>query len=143
MLSQSMKSPDQPYAKTKIAVLHLIQQNIQAGISRLPPGEQLARSCGVSLVLMRDVLGELESRGYIMRRRGKGILINAHVCRMGPRIDEQVDFMELIRLHGKVPSVHLTGEHWVDASEAADLPESPSASHYYGWNGFSTATIHR
>ena len=113
MSLENMKTPDKAYAKTKVTVLRLIQQKLSAGEDRLPSGEEMARMCGVSLVLIRDVLGELESRGYVSRRRGKGILINDHICRLGPRIDEQVDFMDLIRLHGMEPSVRLTDERWM------------------------------
>ena len=120
---ESMKTPDKSYSNTKVAILRLIQQKIKAEEDRLPPGEEMARACGVSLVLVRDVLGELESRGYVSRRRGKGILINTHVCRLGPRIDEQVDFMELIRLRGMEPSVRLTDEEWVDCADADGLAE--------------------
>lgn len=120
---RSMRAPDELYSKTKVAVLHLIQQKMQEGSDRLPPGEEMAKTYGVSLVLIRDVLGELESRGYITRRRGKGILINAHVCRLGPRIDEQMDFAELIRLQGLEPSVRLISDTWADAAEAEGLPQ--------------------
>lgn len=115
---QSMKPPDRLYSNAKVALLRLIYQNIQKGVYKLPPGEELAKSHGVSLVLIRDVLGELESRGYITRRRGKGILINENVCRLGPRIDEQIDFQELIQLHGLTPSIKLIGDRWVDAENA-------------------------
>ena len=74
MSLENMKTPDKAYAKTKVTVLRLIQQKLSAGEDRLPSGEEMARMCGVSLVLIRDVLGELESRGYVSRRRGKGIL---------------------------------------------------------------------
>ena len=53
----------------------------------------------------------------------KGILINDHICRLGPRIDEQVDFMDLIRLHGMEPSVRLTDERWVDCEAAEGLAQ--------------------
>ena len=79
MSLENMKTPDKAYAKTKVTVLRLIQQKLSAGEDRLPSGEEMARMCGVSLVLIRDVLGELESRGYVSRRRGKGILINDHI----------------------------------------------------------------
>lgn len=123
MSLENMKTPDKAYAKTKVMVLRLIQQKLSAGEDRLPSGEEMARMCGVSLVLIRDVLGELESRGYVSRRRGKGILINDHICRLGPRIDEQVDFMDLIRLHGMEPSVRLTDERWVDCEAAEGLAQ--------------------
>ena len=128
MSLENMKTPDKAYAKTKVTVLRLIQQKLSAGEDRLPSGEEMARMCGVSLVLIRDVLGELESRGYVSRRRGKGILINDHICRLGPRIDEQVDFMDLIRLHGMEPSVRLTDERWVDCEAAEGLAQGSTKS---------------
>lgn len=57
MSLENMKTPDKAYAKTKVTVLRLIQQKLSAGEDRLPSGEEMARMCGVSLVLIRDVLG--------------------------------------------------------------------------------------
>lgn len=147
MSLENMKTPDKAYAKTKVTVLRLIQQKLSAGEDRLPSGEEMARMCGVSLVLIRDVLGELESRGYVSRRRGKGILINDHICRLGPRIDEQVDFMDLIRLHGMEPSVRLTDERWVDCEAAEGLAQGstlkPAANRCCAWSGYSAGTESR
>ena len=118
---QSFPVPDERYARTKIALLHLIAQKAEEGEDRLPPEDELARQLGVSRMLIRDVFGELESRGYIARKRGKGTSINRQICQAKPRIDEQISFTDLIEAKGMSPTVVLLDECWVSPQEA-DLP---------------------
>ena len=113
--------PDERYARTKIALLHMIAQKAEAGEERLPPEDELAKRLGVSRMLIRDVFGELESRGYIARKRGKGTLINRQICQAKPRIDEQISFTDLIAAKGMTPTVQLLEDRWVEPQEA-DLP---------------------
>ena len=55
------------------------------------------------------------------RKRGRGTVINTHICLAQPRIDEEVDFVELIRLKGMEPTVRLLDDRWVPCGDA-DLP---------------------
>ena len=121
MASQPQYMPDERYARTKIALLHMIAEKAEGGEERLPPEDELARQLGVSRVLIRDVLGELESRGYIARKRGKGTSINRQICQAKPRIDEQISFTDLIAAKGMTPSVQLLEDQWVSPEEA-ELP---------------------
>lgn len=122
MNHQRMNAPDELYAKTKVALLHLISQNVEQGIERLPTEDELSKQLGVSRVLLRDVLGELQARGYIARKRGKGTVINTPVCLAQPRIDEEISFIELIRSKGMSPTVKLLEDRWVSGAESG-LPE--------------------
>lgn len=118
MLNQPLKAPDEPYARTKVSLLHLINDCMERKLDRLPPEDELARQMGVSRVMIRDIFGELESRGYISRKRGKGTVINAQVCQAQPRIDEQISFTELIEAKGMRPTVQLLEDRWVNPEEA-------------------------
>ena len=48
METQPMTSPNEPYARIKVALLKLIQQNVENGIDKLPPEDELSRQLGVS-----------------------------------------------------------------------------------------------
>lgn len=117
-----MSQQDERYGKTKVTLLRRIAQDVEEHVGKLPPESELARQLGVSRVLVRDVLAELESRGYISRKHGKGTVINAPVCRATPRIDEEISFVELIESKGMRPRTELLGERWVSGAETG-LPE--------------------
>ena len=112
-----LKQPDELYGKTKVALLRRIEECVKAHVGRLPPESELARQLGVSRMLIRDIFGELESRGYISRKHGKGTVINTPVCLATPRIDEEISFVELIRERGMTPATHLKEERWVTGEE--------------------------
>ena len=112
-----LRQPDARYGKTKIALLRLIAQNVEDHVDRLPPEGELAKQFGVSRMLIRDIFGELESRGYISRKHGKGTVINTPVCLATPRIDEEISFVELIREKGMKPLTQLKHERWVSPED--------------------------
>lgn len=122
MTAKLMQAPNEPYAQAKISLLHLIAQYAEEGMEKLPPEEELAKMTGVSRAVIRDVLGELESRGYLTRWRGRGTLINIPVCTAQPRIDEEFQFQELFAARGMSTSVRLLADRWMTPEET-DLPE--------------------
>lgn len=124
MIPTKLNSPDERYPKTKLALLRLISQSIKDQIEKLPPEDVLAKQLGVSRMLIRDIFGELESCGYIARKRGKGTVINVQVCQAQPRIDEEIDFKELFELRGMEYSVHLLDNRWVKPAQAELPPEA-------------------
>ena len=124
MVSPPQYMPDERYARPKIALLHMIAEKAESGEERLPPEDELARQLGVSRMLIRDVLGELESRGYIARKRGRGTSINRQICQAKPRIDEQISFMDLIADRGMTPTVQLLEDGWVSPEEAQLPPDA-------------------
>ena len=113
---------DELYNKTKLSILHLISENLDNGVEKLPSEDRMAKLFGVSRVLIREVLQELEFRGYISRFKGKRAMVNFQICRAKPRIDEQIQFEEIIEAKNLSAYVRLIDEGWVDIS-AADLPE--------------------
>lgn len=122
MITRPAHAPDEPHAQGKVTLLRLISQYVKDGMEKLPPEEELARMAGVSRVVIRDVLSELEARGYLTRRRGRGTLINAPVCAAGPRIDEEFSFQELFDAHGMTPSVQLMEDRWLPPEETGLPP---------------------
>lgn len=53
---------------------------------------------------MRDVLGELEAKGYVSRRRGAGTTINKHILEQRARLDIDYFYEDMIRRSGYQPS---------------------------------------
>ena len=70
MYLPQLSQPDELYGKTKVALLRRIADCVEAHVEKLPPESELAKQLGVSRVLIRDIFGELESRGYISRKQG-------------------------------------------------------------------------
>ena len=124
MYLPQLSQPDELYGKTKVALLRRIADCVEAHVEKLPPESELAKQLGVSRVLIRDIFGELESRGYISRKHGKGTVINTPVCLASPRIDEEISFVDLIQERGMTSSTHLRAERWVTAPETGLPPEA-------------------
>ena len=124
MYIPQLNQPDELYGKTKIALLRRIANCVEAHVEKLPPENELAKQLGVSRVLIRDIFGELESRGYISRKHGKGTVINTPVCLASPRIDEEISFVELLKERGMAPYTKLIRERWVAPEESGLPPET-------------------
>lgn len=122
MIPTDFSTQGNHYMTTKLALLRLIAQKIREQCDTLPPEETLAKQLGVSRMMIRDIFGELESCGYIARKRGKGTVINVQICNAQPRIDEEIDFKELFHLRGMELSVQLLDDRQVLPQEAG-LPE--------------------
>lgn len=114
---------DHGYLDTKHAVLDLMRQTLEQGVEKLPPEEQLAGQLNISRGMLRNVLADLEKRGYINRCRGRGTVINIPVYKAKGRIDEQVSFMDLIREKQAEPSVRLVNAQWLPMSET-EIPQN-------------------
>ena len=121
MIARPMRAPSEPYAQGKVTLLRLISQSVKEGTAKLPSEEELAKLAGVSRVVIRDVLSELESRGYLTRWRGRGTLINVPVCAAQPRVDEEFSFQELFAARGMSPAVRLLEDRWLPPGEV-ELP---------------------
>lgn len=121
---QKKKEPVSLYTQTKVTLLRRIVALGQQGVDRLPAEDELGKQLGVSRMVVRDVLGELETRGYVTRKRGVGTLINTHIFTAQPRVDEQVDFMELIRAAGYEPSCAFLNDEWTKTADPGTLDET-------------------
>jgi DNA-binding GntR family transcriptional regulator len=67
---------------------------------RLPSEIEIANKWGVSRVTVREALSSLERKGIILRRQGLGTFVNRLAHGIQLRLDESVEFGELIRLAG-------------------------------------------
>lgn len=79
-----------------------------AALHKLPPEEELAEALQISRTQLRDILGQMESAGYISRRRGVGTIINRHVFALGVRADIETEFRRIITEMGMVPGIAST-----------------------------------
>ena len=107
----------------KLKLLDEMKTGRFANCERLPRETELAELLGISRTQLRDVLSELEREGYIARRHGVGTVINRHVLAVKNRMDQEVEFFEIIRNCGCIPEVRLVwmGEIPADAHVAGKL----------------------
>jgi GntR family transcriptional regulator len=96
---------EQLFQKVKRAIMQLIKHSASQNLNRLPPEAELAVILGVSRTVIRDVLADLESKGFISRRRGIGTIINTHVLEAGARLDIDQEILEVLAQKGYKPSV--------------------------------------
>jgi len=97
-----------PLIQTKNIRAYLLQA-MKSGeyctCERLPRESLLAEKLDISRTQLRDILASLEREGFITRRHGVGTIINRHVLNAQGRMDIEVEFMDMIRQSGHVPSV--------------------------------------
>lgn len=74
-----------------------------ANVERLPAELELASMMEVSRTVIRDALAEMERSGYIERVRGIGTVINRDVLNQKNRLDQKLEFYEMIRSSGHTP----------------------------------------
>lgn len=86
-------------------------------INRLPSEVQIADKFGVSRVTVREALSSLERKGLILRKQGLGTFINQDAREIQARLDESVEFGELIRLSG-----YRSGLGLVESKRGPTLP---------------------
>jgi GntR family transcriptional regulator len=75
------------------------------GDFRLPSETELSEEFGVSRVTVREALASLERKGLILRRQGLGTFVNTKAVNIQTRLDESVEFAELIRSSGYEPEL--------------------------------------
>ncbi|MEH7106379.1 MULTISPECIES: GntR family transcriptional regulator [Bacillaceae] len=108
---------EQLFEKVKRAVIQLISQLSLTNKDRLPPEADLASQLGVSRTVIRDVLSDLESKGFISRRRGIGTIINHHVLEATARLDIDQEIKEILAKTGYQPSVEQIHYEKTEADE--------------------------
>jgi GntR family transcriptional regulator len=83
----------------KLPLWYQVAQHLRASILATPPGrasrlpveEDLATHYGISLMTMRQALGELEDEELITRQRGRGTFVNPRTSRQPMRLLGSVD----------------------------------------------------
>jgi len=69
-------------------------------IGRLPSETEIAGLFDVSRVTVRQALSSLERKGLIIRKHGLGTFVNRGALEIQTRLDESIEFGELIRRSG-------------------------------------------
>jgi len=89
--------------KVKNVLLKMMKDGAFGHSGRLPSEDKLAENLGVSRTVIRDVLASFEQKGFILRRRGIGTIINYHVLNLQTRFDLEPEFLDLITEGGYTP----------------------------------------
>ena len=83
-------------------------QNLQPG-DKLPSEPQLAKQLGVSRTTIRDVMGQLVTEGFVIRRQGSGTFVTYPPLEPDESLLHFIDFPTLIQKQGHVPAFHQLG----------------------------------
>ncbi|MCZ7567312.1 MAG: GntR family transcriptional regulator [Ardenticatenaceae bacterium] len=103
---------------------------------RFPSEAELVNRYKVSRVTVREALAALEHKGLIIRRQGLGTFVNHNVLQIQTRMDESIEFSELIRASGHTPSV--TG-----TQVSTGRPEAAIAERLNLAEGDEIVTLHK
>lgn len=76
---------------------------------RLPSEPNLAKQFGVSRTMIRDIMGQLESEGFVIRRQGKGTFVSRPPLSPEENLRYFMDFPTLIAKKGYTPALHQLG----------------------------------
>jgi GntR family transcriptional regulator len=71
----------------------------------IPPERELCERYGVSRITVRRAIGELETRGYVRRRQGKGTFVSQ--SRIRREMGRMISFSEEMRAQGRTPGSKL------------------------------------
>lgn len=97
--------------------MQLIKYYASENRDKLPPEAELGASLGVSRTVIRDVLSDLESKGFISRLRGIGTIINLHVLKEDARLDIDQELLEILIQKGYEPTVENISFEKIEADE--------------------------
>ena len=94
----------------------LLRQRIRDQVywpgSRLPSESDLAQELGVSRATVRTVLAKLAAEGLILRKQGDGTFVNQRLHEINTSLGGMLDFSQLIRSSGYVPSIETQSVMW-------------------------------
>jgi GntR family transcriptional regulator len=81
-------------------ILRMLKSGELDDYDKLPPEAELASMIGVNRSALREALSNLESDGFITRKRGIGTVINKQVVRTTSRLDLENDFEFMVEEEG-------------------------------------------
>ena len=113
-----MLQPYEIYPETYDKLLKLIRK-LAKTTNKLPSEEALAQQLGVSRVKIRDVLGQLESMGYVIRKRGVGTRINLPMLDEIARVDVDCVYVDVIEELGYSSRADVRGVKCLDKANDA------------------------
>ncbi len=83
-------------------ILRMLKSGELDDYDKLPPEAELANMIGVNRSALREALSNLESDGFITRKRGIGTVINKQVVKTTSRLDLENDFEFMVEEEGYV-----------------------------------------
>lgn len=86
-------------------ILYELKEGAFSQAKTLPSENDLALRYAVSRSVIRDALSDLEREGFLQRMRGIGTVIHRDIVNLPSRVDLKLEYNELIRSMGHVPSV--------------------------------------
>ena len=93
--------------KASNVLREFIFENYKEG-GKIPGEHELSEQLGVNRGTIRQALRTLEHEGIVIRRQGDGTYANSHVIGINTRIDEIIEYKELVRKSGyKASTVQL------------------------------------
>ena len=109
--------PSPSLASKTASVLRQYISDQYAEGGKIPGEHELAERLGVNRGTLRGALRSLEQEGLITRKRGDGTYANPHVINIKTRLDDLIEYRELIRSSGYEPQVMMLS---VAIEEASD-----------------------
>ncbi len=103
-------------SKTANVLRQYISKQFAKG-GKIPGEHELAERLGVNRGTLRGALRLLEQEGLITRRRGDGTYANPHVIGIKTRIDDLIEYREMIRASGYEPQATMLSIEIEEASE--------------------------
>ena len=107
----SLIARHKPVSEQVFDVLHqrILDHTYQMD-ERLPSEDKLSEEFGVSRSTVRSALAGLAAEGLVTRRQGDGTYVNRQVISSRAHYSGFWDFLEMIRISGKTPSVRVLGQ---------------------------------
>lgn len=104
-------------------LLEIINEQHRQEILRLPPEQDMALQFNVARNTLRQVLFQLEAEGLITRKHGQGTFINPEALQIKVNLQELIDFSDIVRRCGHVPShtIHSLAETKANSDLSAKL----------------------
>ena len=130
---------DQLNQEVKKILLYEIVQGSYSDSEMLPSEKELEDILKVSRGTIRHAVTSLEQEGYVKRQRGIGTFIHREICNIKARIDQKLEFSDLLSQSGYHPSVEVIKiEKYIAGNREAEKlrvkPGHPMISVMKKWN---------